>query len=117
MERIRAKNTDVIINLTAGMGGDLMIGDGETPRNFDEGNTDLVGPAERLLHVEELRPEICTLDCGSLNFGDGNSHRRADPGAAARAGQADPVLWRQAGDGDLRYRQPVVRQAAGRRRA
>jgi uncharacterized protein (DUF849 family) len=72
MERIRAKNTDVIINLTAGMGGDLMIGDGETPRNFDEDNTDLVGPAERLLHVKELRPEICTLDCGSLNFGDGN---------------------------------------------
>jgi len=73
MERIRAKNTDVIINLTAGMGGDLMIGEGETPRRFDEGNTDLVGPVERLLHVAELRPEICTLDCGSLNFGDTNS--------------------------------------------
>jgi uncharacterized protein (DUF849 family) len=72
MERIRAKNTDVIINLTAGMGGDLMIGDGESPRSFDEDNTDLVGPAERLLHVKELRPDICTLDCGSLNFGDGN---------------------------------------------
>ena len=62
MERIRAKNTDVIINLTAGMGGDLMIGSGDTPRNFDEANTDLVGPVERLLHVAELRPEICTLD-------------------------------------------------------
>ena len=73
MERIRAKNTEVIINFTAGMGGDLMIGDGETPRNFDEENTDLVGPVERLLHVEELRPEICTLDCGSLNFGDSHS--------------------------------------------
>ena len=34
--------------------------------------TDLVGPLERLVHVEELRPEICSLDCGSLNFGDGN---------------------------------------------
>jgi len=72
MERIRAKNTDVIINFTAGMGGDLEIGPGETPRDFNEANTDLVGPVERLLHVEELRPEICTLDCGSLNFGDGN---------------------------------------------
>ena len=71
MERIRAKNTDVIINLTAGMGGDLMIGDGETPLKFGDG-TDVVGPLERLLHVKELRPEICTLDCGSLNFGDGN---------------------------------------------
>lgn len=73
VERIRAKNTDVIINLTAGMGGDVMIGPGETPRAFDEANTDLVGPLERLLHVAELRPEICTLDCGSLNFGDTNS--------------------------------------------
>jgi uncharacterized protein (DUF849 family) len=44
----------------------------KAPRSFDEDNTDLVGPAERLLHVKELRPDICTLDCGSLNFGDGN---------------------------------------------
>jgi uncharacterized protein (DUF849 family) len=73
MERIRAKNTDVVINLTAGMGGDVMVGDGETPRKFDEAATDLVGPVERLLHIAELRPEICTLDCGTLNFGDGNS--------------------------------------------
>jgi uncharacterized protein (DUF849 family) len=72
MERIRAKNTNVIINFTAGMGGDLEIGKGENPRDFDEEFTDLVGPVERLLHVAELRPEICTLDCGSLNFGDGN---------------------------------------------
>lgn len=73
MENIRAKNTDVIINFTAGMGGDVCIGDGENPRDFDEEFTDLVGPLERLLHVKELRPEICTLDCGSLNFGDGHT--------------------------------------------
>lgn len=72
MERIRAKNTDVIINLTAGMGGDVVVGDGETPLKFGEG-TDCVGPLERLIHVKELRPEICTLDCGTLNFGDGQS--------------------------------------------
>ncbi|NJM30596.1 MAG: 3-keto-5-aminohexanoate cleavage protein [Rhizobiales bacterium] len=71
MERIRAKNTDVIINLTAGMGGDVVVGDGEKPLEFGLG-TDCVGPEERLLHVKELRPEICTLDCGTLNFGDGN---------------------------------------------
>jgi uncharacterized protein (DUF849 family) len=70
MERIRARNKDVIINFTAGMGGDLEIGAGEEPKNWGPG-TDLVGPTERLLHVAELRPEICTLDCGSLNFGDG----------------------------------------------
>ena len=71
MEKIRAKNTEVIINLTAGMGGDLVIGEGENPMTFGEG-TDVVGPLERLIHVKELRPEICTIDCGSLNFGDGN---------------------------------------------
>ena len=72
MERIRSKNTAVIINLTAGMGGDVVIGDGEMPLQFGEG-TDCVGPLERLLHIEALRPEICTLDCGTLNFGDGQS--------------------------------------------
>ena len=72
MERIRAKNKDVIINLTAGMGGDLEVGPGETPMKWGAG-TDLVGPVERLLHIAELRPELCTLDCGSLNFGDGNT--------------------------------------------
>ncbi|MCA0434035.1 MAG: 3-keto-5-aminohexanoate cleavage protein [Proteobacteria bacterium] len=72
MERIRAKNSDVIINLTAGMGGDVVIGDGEKPLDFGPG-TDCVGPEERLVHIKELRPEICTLDCGTLNFGDGNS--------------------------------------------
>jgi uncharacterized protein (DUF849 family) len=72
MERIRAKNTDVIINLTAGMGGDVVIGDGEKPLEFGP-STDCVGPLERLLHIEALRPEICTLDCGTLNFGDGQS--------------------------------------------
>jgi uncharacterized protein (DUF849 family) len=71
MERIRAKNANVIINLTAGMGGDVEIGRGENPLQFGP-DTDCVGPMERLLHVKELRPEICTLDCGSLNFGDGS---------------------------------------------
>lgn len=72
MEKIRARNQDVIINLTAGMGGDVVVGDGETPLEFGPG-TDCVGPLERLVHVKELRPEICTLDCGTLNFGDGQS--------------------------------------------
>ncbi|MBK8772014.1 MAG: 3-keto-5-aminohexanoate cleavage protein [Rhizobiales bacterium] len=72
MEKIRARNQDVIINLTAGMGGDVVVGDGEKPLEFGPG-TDCVGPLERLVHVKELRPEICTLDCGTLNFGDGQS--------------------------------------------
>ena len=72
VERIRSADTDVVINLTAGMGGDLTLGPGEAPLPLDEAGTDLVGPLEKLVHVEELRPEICTLDCGSMNFGEGN---------------------------------------------
>lgn len=71
VERIRDSETDVIINLTAGMGGDLYIGSGETPLQF-AAETDLVGPLERLKHVEKLLPEICTMDMGTLNFGDDN---------------------------------------------
>lgn len=71
VDRIRSSGTDVVINLTAGMGGDLFIGPDEAPTQFGE-DTDLVGAAERLPHVEELLPEICSLDCGSLNFGDGS---------------------------------------------
>ncbi|WP_231757015.1 3-keto-5-aminohexanoate cleavage protein [Microbulbifer elongatus] len=71
VERIRESDTDVVINLTAGMGGDLLLGPDDNPMDFADG-TDLVGGMERLAHIEELRPEICTLDCGSLNFGDQN---------------------------------------------
>lgn len=84
VERISESDTDVIINLTAGMGGDLEIGPGETPLEFGAG-TDLVGPMERLKHIEELRPEICTLDCGTLNFGDGDYIYVSTP-AQLRAG-------------------------------
>jgi uncharacterized protein (DUF849 family) len=72
MERIREADIDIIVNLTAGMGGDLHIGPGETPTEFGP-QTDLVGPLTRLAHVEALLPEICTLDCGTLNFGDGDT--------------------------------------------
>lgn len=72
IERVRASDTDVVLNLTAGMGGDLVFGKGERPLPFDEELTDLAGPLERLAHVEELLPEICTLDCGTMNFAEGD---------------------------------------------
>ena len=68
VDRIRDSGTDVIINLTAGMGGDLMI-DEDNPSVPGPGS-DLISAEERLVHVEELLPEMCTLDCGSLNFGE-----------------------------------------------
>ena len=70
VQRVRDSGVDVVINLTAGMGGDLEVDD-QDPRKAGPG-TDLVNALERLVHVEELLPEICTLDCGTLNFGDGD---------------------------------------------
>jgi uncharacterized protein (DUF849 family) len=70
VERLRASDVDVVINTTAGMGGDLYL-DPADPSGFAEG-TDLVSGLDRLAHVEELLPDICTLDCGSLNFGEGS---------------------------------------------
>ncbi|MBS0378991.1 MAG: 3-keto-5-aminohexanoate cleavage protein [Proteobacteria bacterium] len=66
-ERVREQSTDVIVNLTGGMGGDLLFGPADRPLEFAAG-TDFVGPLERMAHITALRPEIGTLDCGSLNF-------------------------------------------------
>ena len=70
VERIRESDTDVIINLTAAMGGDVVFGPGETPLPLNPVGTDMIGPLERLVHVKELLPEICTLDCGTMNFNE-----------------------------------------------
>ena len=70
VQRIKDTGVDVVINLTAGMGGDLVI-DQEDPLKPVDG-TDLVNGLDRLPHVEELLPDICTMDCGSLNFGEGS---------------------------------------------
>jgi uncharacterized protein (DUF849 family) len=66
--RVRDSGTDIVLNLTAGMGGNLLL-DADDPSRMIAG-TDLATPAERMRHVEELLPEMCTLDCGSMNFGD-----------------------------------------------
>jgi len=68
VELVRASDTDVIINLTAGMGGSWFPSE-EDPAMPGPG-TDNIGPEERLAHVEALQPEICSLDCGTMNFGD-----------------------------------------------
>ena len=66
VERVRASGVDVILNLTAGMGGDY-VPEPEEPWRGGAG-TDMASVTDRLIHVEELRPEICTLDCGSMNY-------------------------------------------------
>jgi uncharacterized protein (DUF849 family) len=72
VERIRASGVDVVLNLTAGMGGDLVLGGVESPLPPNSDGTDMAGATERLAHVAELRPEICTLDCGTMNFAEGD---------------------------------------------
>jgi uncharacterized protein (DUF849 family) len=85
VDRIRSSGVDVIINLTAGMGGDLVLGPPEAPLPFDAKSTDLVGASERLVHVRELLPEICTLDCGTMNFLGGTDNIMVNGPATLRA--------------------------------
>ena len=68
VDRVRESDTDVVINITAGMGGDW-VSDPSNPAMPGPG-TDMIGPEERLAHVKECLPEICSLDCGTLNFSD-----------------------------------------------
>ena len=70
VERVRASGRDVLINLTAGMGGDLVVDD-DDPTVAGPGS-DLVNAETGIAHVELLRPDIATLDCGTINFSDSN---------------------------------------------
>ena len=67
---IRESDTDVVINLTSGMGGDWVPG--ESDPALPGPGTDMIGPEDRLAHVIACKPEICSLDCGTMNFGNGN---------------------------------------------
>ncbi|GAA0430344.1 3-keto-5-aminohexanoate cleavage protein [Lentibacillus halophilus] len=68
VERIRESETDVIINITSGGGGDWIPSDADPTRGGE--GTDIQTPEERHEPVGELLPEMCTLDCGSTNIGD-----------------------------------------------
>jgi uncharacterized protein (DUF849 family) len=85
VEAVRAADVDVVLNLTAGMGGDLLLGPPDAPVPFDDAGTDLAGAGERLAHVAELRPEICTLDCGTMNFAAGGDYVMANTPDMLRA--------------------------------
>ncbi len=70
VDRVRDDENDVIINLTAGMGGDWVL----NPNKLNEPGpgTDMINAEQRLAHVKECLPEICSIDCGTMNFGNGN---------------------------------------------
>ncbi|MEO0543889.1 MAG: 3-keto-5-aminohexanoate cleavage protein [Pseudomonadota bacterium] len=85
-DRIRDADVDVILNLTAGMGGDLVFADPEAPLPLAEG-TDMIGARERLAHIAECLPEICTLDCGTMNFAEADYVMANTPGMLAAMGR------------------------------
>ena len=74
VDRVRSSGVDVVLNLTAGIGGDLVLGPVERPLPPNAQGTDMAGATERLAHVARLLPEICTLDCGSMNFAAGGDY-------------------------------------------
>jgi len=77
VDMIRDSGVDMIINLTAGMGGDWVPGE-EDPSLPGPG-TDMIGPEARLAHVVECKPDICSLDCGTMNFGGNYTYINTAP--------------------------------------
>ena len=79
-DRIRDSEVDVILNLTAGMGGDMVFGPVENPLPLSQDGTDMAGATERVAHLAECLPEICTLDCGTMNFDEADYVMTNTPG-------------------------------------
>lgn len=85
-DRIRDAEIDVVLNLTAGMGGDMIFGGTENPLPLASG-TDMAGAEERVAHIAECLPEICTLDCGTMNFAEADYVMTNTPGMLVAMGR------------------------------
>ena len=86
-DRVRDSDTDVVLNLTAGMGGDMVFGGVENPMQLSQQGTDMAGASERVQHVAECLPEICTLDCGTMNFAEADYVMTNTPGMLTAMGR------------------------------
>jgi 3-dehydrocarnitine:acetyl-CoA trimethylamine transferase len=86
-DRIRDADVDVVLNLTAGMGGDMIFGDVESPLPLKQDGTDMIGASARVAHVAECLPEICTLDCGTMNFAEADYVMTNTPGMLTAMGR------------------------------
>ncbi len=86
-ERIRDADVDVVLNLTAGMGGDMVFGSTEAPLPVNPNGTDMVGATERMAHIKDCLPEICTLDCGTMNFAEADYVMTNTPGMLRAMGK------------------------------
>ena len=90
-ERIRDADVDMVLTLTAGMGGDLVFGHAEKPLPLTDG-TDMIGASERLAHIARCLPEICTLDCGTMNFAEADYVMANTPGMLEAMGRQITAL-------------------------
>ena len=90
-ERIRAADIDMVLNLTAGMGGDIVFGNAVAPLPLVVG-TDMVSAAERVAHIADCLPEICTLDCGTMNFAEADYVMTNTPGMLQSMGRMMTAL-------------------------
>jgi len=86
-DRIRDADVDVVLNLTAGMGGDMVFGDPENPLPLNDAASDMAGASERVAHVAECLPEICTLDWGTMNFAEADYVMTNTPGMLTAMGK------------------------------
>ena len=86
-ERIRTSDTDMVLNLTAGMGGDIVFGSTDAPLPVNPQATDMIGADERVAHILDCRPEICTLDCGTMNFAEADYVMTNTPGMLRAMGR------------------------------
>ena len=85
-ERVRDADVDVVLNLTAGMGGDLTFGPASAPLPLTNG-TDMISAEERVAHLADCLPEICTLDCGTMNFAEADYVMTNTPGMLRAMGK------------------------------
>ena len=85
-DRVRSADVDVVLNLTAGMGGDMVFGPTNRPLPLSQEGTDMIGAEERVEHVRQCLPEICTLDCGTMNFAEADYVMTNTPGMLTAMG-------------------------------
>jgi uncharacterized protein (DUF849 family) len=90
-DRIRDSKTDVVLNLTAGMGGDMVFGPPSAPLPLQDG-TDMGSAESRMEPIAECLPEICTLDCGTMNFAEADYVMTNTPGMLREMGSMMTAL-------------------------
>lgn len=86
-QRVRDASIDMVLNLTAGMGGDMIFGPPSAPLPLTDA-TDMASAEDRVAHIAECRPEICTLDCGTMNFAEADYVMTNTPGMLRAMGAA-----------------------------